>query len=126
MTRIFLILLIHILGDFFLQGERLRKKKAYTIKSLLFHTFIYISVFIISCPFLLGMTFKQALLYSFINGFTHLIVDFYFRKLKIGYANFDQNKYRVVLFLDQFLHILILYVSYMLLFPGGFNVEYFN
>lgn len=126
MSRIFLILLMHILGDFFLQGERLRKNKAYTISSLLLHSFIYTSVFVVCCPFLLGMSFKQALLYSVINGFTHLIVDFYFRKLKLGYADFDHNKYRLVLFFDQFLHIVILYVSYMLLFPQGFNVEYFN
>ena len=126
MSRIFLILLMHVLGDVFLQGEKLRKNKAYTLSSLFLHTFIYTSVFILCSPFLLGMSFKQALIYSLINGFTHLIVDFYFRKLKLGYADFNQNKYRLVLFFDQFLHLIILYVSYMLLFPQGFNVEYFN
>jgi hypothetical protein len=117
---------MHVLGDFFLQGEKLRKNKAYTLSSLFLHTFIYTSVFIICSPFLLGISFKEAVIYSFINGFTHLVIDFYFRKLKLGYANFDQKKYRLVLFIDQFLHLIILYVSYILLFPQGFNVEYFN
>ena len=126
MSKILLILLIHTLGDFFLQGEKLRKNKAYTLSSLLLHTFIYTATMLICSPFFLGMSYKAAILFSLVNGITHLVIDFYFRKLKFGYANFDKKKYNLVVIIDQSLHIIILYASYILMFPEGFNVEYFN
>ena len=100
MSKILLILLIHTLGDFFLQGEKLRKNKAYTLSSLLLHTFIYTATMLICSPFFLGMSYKAAILFSLVNGITHLVIDFYFRKLKFGYANFDKKKYNLVVIID--------------------------
>ena len=126
MSRIFLIILLHTLGDFLFQGDKLRENKALKMSSLGMHILIYISILFLFSPFLLGITLKQAILFSIINGFLHLIVDFFFRKLKKGYKDFDLKKYRIVVVTDQFLHIFALLYSYYLLIPNGFSAEYFN
>jgi len=126
MSRILLIILIHTIGDFLFQGDKLRQNKALKLSSLGMHILIYSIILFAFSPFILGITIKQAFMFALLNGVFHLIVDFFFRKLKKGYRDFDIKKYRIVVVVDQALHIIALLISFYYLIPNGFSAEYFN
>lgn len=120
MSRIIILILMHIFGDFFLQGNKLSKLKALKMPYLLKHVGIYTGIFIILSPIILGLTILQGLVFSLINGFTHLLIDSITGKYKFKYIETDESKYITTVAIDQTLHIIILIVSYVLLFPKAF------
>lgn len=117
MTRIILIMFIHLIGDMFFQGNKLSTKKASKLSALLKHTSIYTLVLIICSPLMLNLDFKQTLIFALLNGALHLIVDYYTSKLKNKYWETDENKYILTVGLDHFIHLTLLIVSYYTLFP---------
>jgi len=121
MIRIVILVLMHAAGDFLLQGSGLSKLKASKIVYLLIHVGIYTAFFIVLSPVLLGLTMKQGLIFSLINGSLHLIIDFITGKLKSMYWEKNEAKYIIVISFDHFFHILILIATYVLLFPEAFN-----
>lgn len=121
MSRIIILLLMHAVGDFFLQGNRLSKLKAFKIPYLLEHVGIYTALFIVLSPLILGLTIVQGLYFSFLNGLLHLVVDYFTSKGKLKYTDSSESKYITVVIVDHTLHILILISSYMLLFPKAIN-----
>ena len=118
MFRIIAIVLLHILADFFLQGTKLSKRKRFKLPALFEHTGIYTLTFLILSPFLLSLTFVQAVVLSLLNGVLHFGVDFVTGRLKKKYWQVDEDKYFTVSGLDQILHVVILVVTYLTLFPG--------
>ena len=125
MVRFSIIILIHTFGDYFFQGEKLRRLKALKLPYLLEHVLIYSLVLFVFCPYLLHITLYQAFLFSLINGFFHFVVDFFTRIYKKIYWHADEEKYNFVVGLDVLLHIIILMLSFYLLVPDGFNAPYF-
>ena len=121
MGRIIILLLMHALGDFFLQSNRLSKIKAFRISSMLEHVGIYTGVFIVLSPIILGLTIVQGLYFSILNGFLHLVVDYFISKGKLKYTDTSESKYILLIFIDHILHISILIVSYVYLFPAAYN-----
>ena len=93
MVRIIVLVLLHILGDFFLQGSKLSKRKRAKIPSLLVHTGIYTLPFIILSPVLLHLSFLQGLEFSLLNGVLHFGLDFVTGKIKKKYWQVDEDKY---------------------------------
>ena len=125
MVRFSIIILIHTFADYFFQGEKLRRLKAFKLPYLLEHILIYSLVLFIFCPYLLHITVYQSFLYSLINGFFHFVVDFFTRIYKKVYWHVDEDKYNFVVGLDVLLHIIILMITFYLLIPDGFNAPYF-
>lgn len=118
MVKIITIILIHLIGDFFLQGSKLSTNKSSKMLSLLQHVGIYTLTLIILSPLWLGLTIYQGLEFSLINGVLHLIVDYITSKKKLRFWSQNENRYITVVGLDQVVHILILIVTYLALYPN--------
>ena len=105
-----ILLICHLLGDFFLQSSDMAEKKNYNKKVMKMHSGIYFVVFLI-----VGFIFVTpifAIISSLIIAVTHCVID----SLR---AKFDKKlKNRVRLFqsflVDQFFHIAIIIGTYYL------------
>ena len=126
MTRIIIILILHTIGDFFLQGSKLSRLKAIKLPYLFEHVGIYTLLFVAFSPLLLGFTFVQGLAFSFVNGALHFIIDFFTGKFKTKYHDTDESKYIAAVGVDHTLHLVILIISYIYLFPDAINTNYFS
>ena len=124
MARLTLLLLIHIMGDYFLQGNKVNGQKAIKLVFLCKHVGIYTALFIAISPFVLGLTFLQGLAFSLINGSMHFVIDYYSSKFKIKYYEMNESKYNVTVVLNHSLHLIILIVTYLYIFPNAINAEY--
>ena len=121
MVRIIILIIMHAIGDFFLQGSKLSSLKALKMNALLEHVGIYTLVFIALSPLVLGLTFLQGVFFSLLNGSLHLGIDYFTGKLKHKYLNTSESKYIAVIGIDNTLHILILVATYIYLFPDSIN-----
>jgi len=121
MSRIIILILMHAVGDFFLQGSKLSKLKALKLPYLLEHVGIYTGLFIILSPLILGLTILQGLAFSLLNGSLHLIIDYFTGEYKLKYIDVDESKYISTIGIDHTLHIIILIASYIYLFPNAIN-----
>jgi hypothetical protein len=121
MGRIIILILMHAVGDFFLQGSRISKLKALKLPYLVEHVGIYTLLFIILSPIILGLTFLQGLVFSLLNGSFHFIIDYFTGKSKAKYININESKYLATIGIDHTLHLIILIGSYMLLYPEALN-----
>jgi hypothetical protein len=121
MGRIIILILMHAVGDFFLQGHKLSKLKALKLPYLVEHVGIYTLLFIVLSPVILGLTFLQGLVFSLLNGCFHFVIDYFTGKEKAKYVNTDESKYLISVGIDHSLHLVILIGSYMLLYPEALN-----
>jgi len=121
MYRILILVIMHIAGDFLLQGRTLSRLKASKITALFAHVGIYTLFFIAISPLLLGLTFIQGLIFSSINGGTHLVIDYFTAKFKKMYWQQSEGKYLAVISIDHILHILILITTYIYMYPQALN-----
>ena len=125
MGRIIILLLMHLTADFFMQGKKLNILKAFKLPYLFEHVGIYTLFFIVIGPFLLGLTFMQGLVFSLINGAFHFAIDFKTSKLKMKYMKTDESKYIITIGVDHTLHIIILIMTYLYLYPNAMNAVAF-
>ncbi len=124
MSKIIMIIFLHILGDSVLLGQKLRKQKIDNIFYLFKHIGIYSLVFIIFTPVLLNISIITALYYCLINAVLHFIVDFYFTKIKKIF--WDKGDYKYVAsfsIAEHVLHISILLTTYFIMFPGSIDIQ---
>ena len=121
MGRIIILILMHLVGDFFLQGQKLSKLKALKLPYLVEHVGIYTLLFIVLSPVLLGLTFLQGLVFSLLNGSLHFIIDYFTGKFKAKYIDAKESKFLTTIGIDHTLHIIILIVSYIYLYPNAIN-----
>lgn len=112
---------MHAVGDFFLQGSKLSKLKALKLPYLFEHVGIYTGLFIILSPIILGLTFMQGIVFSLLNGSLHLVIDYFTGKYKLKYHDVNESKYLTAIGIDHSLHLIILIVSYMILYPNAIN-----
>ena len=111
----FLLLFVHILGDFYFQSQTTARKKVKKLKWVSYHCIIYgvISFVVVK---LLVPNFSYSLLWLFIIG--HAVIDItkYYIVKKYLKNNF-YDKY--VFIIDQIIHLLILvFISYYALKSG--------
>ena len=111
----FLLLFVHILGDFYFQSQTTARKKVKKLKWVSYHCIIYgvISFVLVK---LLVPNFSYSLLWLFIIG--HAVIDItkYYIVKKYLKNNF-YDKY--VFIIDQIIHLLILvFISYFALKSG--------
>jgi hypothetical protein len=121
MSRIIILILMHAVGDFFLQGKKLSRLKALKLPYLLEHAGIYTLLFIVLSPLVLGLTIIQGVIFSMANGILHLIIDYFTGKFKTKYFEVDESKYITAIGLDHTIHIVLLIGSYMYFFPNLIN-----
>jgi len=121
MAKIIFLILIHVFGDFFLQGYKLSRLKFIKLPYLVEHVGIYTIVFIVLSPILLGLTFMQGLIYSLVNGALHLIVDYITGKYKIKVLGKDEFKYISAIGIDYTVHLLIIITTYLYIYPNAIN-----
>ncbi len=119
MFRIIILVFMHAAADFLLQGSTLSKLKASKTAYLFAHVGIYTAFFMIFSPVVLGLTILQGLLFSSINGFAHLVIDFVTIRLRNRYWQKNETSYFAVIVLDQALHIAILVGFFLSLYPGA-------
>jgi len=124
MTRIIIIILMHTIGDFFLQGSKLSRLKAIKLPYLFEHVGIYTLLFIVISPLVLGLTFLQGLVFSLLNGFLHLIIDYFTGKFKSKYIETNESKYLATIGLDHTLHIVLLIATYIYLYPTALTANF--
>lgn len=102
-----LLLLGHILGDFYTQTAKIAEKKKDSLTWVLKHCLIYfITIFIVSIPVI---SFKIFLL-NVITAFLHALIDI----IKYLYLKHTKKSIPSMFFIDQSLHLLcLLGMSYL-------------
>ena len=63
-VKLTIILIMHLVADFLLQGSSFSKLKMSKISYLFLHVLIYTTFFIVASPLLLSLTFQQGLIFS--------------------------------------------------------------
>ncbi|MDD3320888.1 MAG: DUF3307 domain-containing protein [Paludibacter sp.] len=124
MSRIIILILLHVIADYFLQGSKLSKLKALKLSYLFEHVAIYTGIFIVFSPLLLGLTIVEGVIFSLINGAAHFVVDFIIGKLKLKYHDTNESAYLSVVGADHTIHIIILILTYIYMFPNAINAAY--
>lgn len=121
------ILLIHLIGDFFLQSRYIAENKSENIGVLIAHITIYtlslyVGLFIYILIFKDYNMITTLMLYASINGILHFIVDFI--TSKINSKLYKQGKiywFFVTIGCDQTIHFIILFWTYNFLINYNFN-----
>lgn len=125
MSKLLIIILLHILGDSLLLSKKLRKLKIDNIAFLFKHVGIYTALFLFLSPLLLSLSIAQALIYSLLNGVFHFIVDYLITLVKKKYWTSRQYEYIAFLsIMEQLIHVSILIGTFLYLFPNA--VDYSN
>lgn len=102
LTPIYIILVLHFLGDFYLQSNKIAENKYKCGKELFTHGIIYFFVFVLINP-----------LYALINAIIHIIIDGITSNIsKIMYEQGKIHEFFLVLGLDQLLHTLTLLITF--------------
>lgn len=120
---IFLLIIGHLIADFYLQSSKMAENKKTSFKTLLAHSVVYLFVFaIVDFAFLQATT---AMWTTLIIAVSHFVLDFARTKKD---SNCKSNKSLFITFLiDQVLHLAVIIVTYCLfglLSKGNFVYEY--
>ncbi|MEI6752431.1 MAG: DUF3307 domain-containing protein [Paludibacter sp.] len=128
MVKIIMLIFLHIIGDSVLQNQKLRQQKIESVLYLLKHVGIYILVFVIFSPIILGLTLIQTLMFCLVTALLHFVEDYFFTKIKKHY--WDSNDYNYVAtfsVIEHVLHVILLIATFMIMFPGAIDVSsWFN
>lgn len=111
-----LILLCHIIGDFYLQTNKIAEEKKNNNWFLLLHCFLYV-IPLHFVMFLLRNNLVSIMLSMIIIGGTHYIID----RLKVGFENIERCPKHYLFLIDQILHI----ISLILVCHWIFNINQF-
>lgn len=101
-----LLLIFHLIGDFYFQTNKVNKNKTNNIRCLLFHVLIYTVTF--SPIIFISTNILSALIMFGVIFTTHLLIDYFAIKIS------DQNKTTKTFLIDQILHIIVLLVLWLL------------
>jgi Protein of unknown function (DUF3307) len=126
MTRFLLIILIHVFGDFFFQGDRMTWLKFFRFSEMVRHVLVYTLILFILGPVLLQITLWQSLVFAIVNGTVHLAIDYFTGAYRKRYWERDEARYSFVMGIDQILHILVLIFSFMYLIPNGLTMRFLD
>lgn len=109
---IFAILILHFIGDFVLQSDRIAKNKSKSVIILTEHVSIYMVVMSLISP-----------IYGVINAVLHFIVDFITSRITAHlWKNGKTHLFFVTIGFDQMLHMMQLIGTYIILHNFGFVV----
>jgi len=124
MSKLIVLIFIHVLGDSLLLSQKLRKLKIEKISYLFKHVGIYTAVILVLSPLLLGITIVQGLIFSLLNGVLHIIVDYVFTIIKKKYWASKEYKYIIITSgLEHLIHVTLLIVTFLYLFPYAIDTS---
>ena len=112
------LLFIHWVADFILQSHEIATSKWKCLPSLLWHALVYTSILYVGSaftswpPYTWDMHLQHAMIFSVINGTSHLIIDFC--SSKVTHYLFDKQDWHngfVVVGFDQLIHTSIIITS---------------
>lgn len=111
-----LLLIAHLIGDFFLQSVKLVEKKKDGIKGLIIHSVIY--TLMITFVLLLFGNIWEIIFWSFLILVSHFLIDY----LRIKFTEkFNNNDFSFWAFIvDQIIHVLLL-VTISLVIKSNLN-----
>lgn len=99
-----LLLIAHLIGDFFLQPVKLIEKKKSSIKGLIIHSLIY--TLMITLVLLLFGNIWEIIFWSFLILVSHSLIDYF--RIKFT-KKFNNNAFSFWSFIvDQIIHVLLL------------------
>lgn len=101
-----LLLLAHLIGDFFLQPLKLVEQKKNSIKGLIIHTVIY-TFMIVLVLFLFGNIW-EIILWPFLIFISHFLIDYLRIKFTKKFNNYAFTFWSFII--DQVLHVLFLLI----------------
>jgi len=114
------ILFLHWIGDFVLQSGKMAAKKHKDFEVLLDHILMYMLVIGFGSLFVFDHSIKLwgwpvcSAVFMIINSFAHLVLDFVSSKVTAYlYSKHRIHDFFTVIGFDQFLHITILYLTYI-------------
>ncbi|MBQ4570267.1 MAG: DUF3307 domain-containing protein [Bacilli bacterium] len=111
-----LLLIAHLIGDFFLQPVKLVEKKKNSIKGLIIHSLIY--TIMITLVLLLFGNIWEIIFWSFLVFGSHFLIDYF--RIKIT-KKFNNNAFSFWSFIvDQIIHVLLL-VTISLVIKSNLN-----
>lgn len=118
---IFIIFLFaHFIGDFICQTDKMAINKSSKFDELLNHIIVYtisLSIIISILSIIFNYNINNIFIFIGINFIFHLIIDFFTSKLNSYlWKNDNRHWFFVSIGFDQFLHIAILYITYLLCF----------
>ncbi len=121
-----MLIISHLLADFFFQSNSLVEKKSTNIKYLSIHAIIYLILIVLPC-ILYGNVF-QILLTCTTIGITHFIIDL--MKIKVSEKLKTEKALFWIFIVDQIIHFVVLFlVSFFLTdfnIIGKFLMEQFS
>lgn len=125
MYKIIVLVLMHIVADFVLQDNNLDFLSISRKLRLFAHVGLYTLIFIAMCPLLLGFTFLEGLVFSLINGATHLLIDIVTTRMRIRFWRNSEPAFVATVSVDHLLHILILFVTLLYMYPEVWEIPLF-
>jgi hypothetical protein len=121
-VKIIIIIFIHLVGDFLLQGNFLSKLKESKFLYLLLHVFIYSAFLFVMSPIFLSLSWSESLLFTAINGGLHFVIDLITSKLKHLFWKKNEGAYIAIISIDNLLHVGLLLYSYFIYFPEAAKI----
>lgn len=98
-----LVMFLHWVGDFVLQNDEMAINKSKSNKWLFYHCAVYTIVMLV-----FGWKF------ALINGISHFCIDWTTSRINSKlWANNDRHNFFVMIGFDQFLHMSILFCTFM-------------
>ena len=107
MASLKLLLIAHLIGDFFLQPVKLVEQKKNSIKGLIIHTIIY--TLMIALVLLLFGNIWEIIFWTFLIFVSHFAIDYV--RIKINKNNKNNNIRFYSFVIDQLIHVLILVIN---------------
>lgn len=107
MVSLKLLLIAHLIGDFFLQPVKLVEQKKNSIKGLIIHTIIY--TLMIASVLLLFGNIWEITFWTFLIFISHFAIDYV--RIKINKNNKNNNIRFYSFVIDQLIHVLILVIN---------------
>ena len=111
-----LLLIAHLIGDFFLQPVKLVEKKKDGIKGLIIHSVIY--TLMITSVLLLFGNIWEIIFWSFLILVSHFLIDYLRIKFTKKFSNNDFSFWAFIV--DQIIHVLLL-VTISLVIKSNLN-----
>lgn len=121
-----IILLAHVIGDFYIQNESIAKKKEESIRWVIFHCLCYLLTVMI---ILASVISTKVIIYGLLVAGAHTLIDiikyFYIKALQKK-VRYSLLKRRNIFFIDQLLHLTFLIVIAYVFAVHGENLRFIH
>ncbi|WP_444658786.1 DUF3307 domain-containing protein [Caproiciproducens sp. R2] len=111
-----LFVLLHVLGDFYLQTDTISEKKIFKYKYVVLHSILYAAVFCVGTILIWSMQIAIAV---FVLSVLHFLID----SVKYLYSKYDNSVSESIVYCtDQWIHILSLIITVIIFKYCNYNI----